>query len=139
MIFLSLVGELFAQQPVRKGSEHGCSKEYNENRIPTAQQYEHRPGANAGECPAQPENEPTDQVAGYALVFRVENDLLAFRRLQMCALDHLHDTDSCDDSREDDAVHVERLEVEHLEYPEPGNGFRLIQRDPQQDAYEDIF
>src|ERR1700704_5755524 len=98
-----------------------------------------RAGARAGQRPAHAEEGPAHDVAdAVAERFRRRRDRPARRVAKLEALDRLERYGRDDDGRADDAVHVKRLEPEHLLNPEPGDRFRLEEHDAEQCADEEV-
>ncbi len=131
--------QLAAQQSVDESASHSGEQEHNEHRIAAAQQDKHGAGADAGQCPAEAEYKTADNIALPALVFILDDNFCALRGFHVRSFDELYRHCAHRNSGKDNAVHMERLEVEHLENAVPRHGFCFIQRHAEQDAYEDIF
>jgi hypothetical protein len=133
------VRQVFSGYAVKEGTGHSREEENDKDGIATTHEDEHGRGTDAGEGPAKAEDESADDVAGVGIIFGGKDDFFSLCGFEVSAFNDLHQDDAEDDGGADDAVHVERLEVEHFVYPEPGNGFGFIEGHAEEDADDDEF
>lgn len=127
-----------AQLAIHISAGHGGQQVHDEYCVPCSHQDEHGAGAGACQSPTHAKNDAAVQVAGNALVFVLDQDLLAGCILQVLSFDELHNDDSSYHRRAYDAIHVKALETEHFINAEVGYRFAFVQCKAEQHAHQYI-
>ena len=128
--------QLVLQHSIKKSTKQ-CANEHDAYAPEArAKQNVYRARAGTYKPPAKAEEDAAHNVVGKAFVLIGDNDRLSGNVLHVAALDELHPDKPGHYSYANDAVHVERLEVEHFINAVPGYGFRFGQYDPENQAYE---
>mgnify|MGYP000953459512 FL=1 len=120
------------EQSIDKCAGHRSDEIDDKYGVACAKQDKHWGGACTCNGPAAAEYKATDDISRISIGLVLDDDLLAFLVLDVPPFDDLDYDDTGDNSRSDDAEHMETLEPEHFIDPEPGSCFTLIQDEPQQ-------
>lgn len=128
--------QLVLEQSVKEGSQQRPYQHYANAPEAGTKQNVYRPRAGSHKPPAKAEEDAAHDIVGKTFVLVGNNDGLAGNILHVAALDELYADNPGHHSHADDAVHVERLEVEHFINSIPGYGLRFGQYNAENDAYE---
>lgn len=122
--------QVISYQTIHPCARHGAQKRNRYNRQPAAYKGEKRPGAGAGNGPAQAEYQPAVNVAPGKFLFG-DHDRFAIYRPEIKAFYQPYGNHPHHNGAADNAVHMERLEPEHFLYPEPGDDLAFNKHDPK--------
>lgn len=126
--------QFILHHPIHISTQNGAQYYQYDDPVALSDEHIHRPGAAAGDGPAQPKGRACQQVARNAQLHRRIAHQIAGEGFDFQFFHGKNDTSAQNNRRTDDAVHVDALETEHLVDAKPGDGFRLGHDDAEENT-----
>ena len=111
------------EQPVQISTGKRTNNHNNHGDKAVTDVYKHGAGAGACKCPAQAKNQPAQNVFGPAFIFIGYHNGIALPVSNIKAFNKVNRKCAQNNGGTNDAIHVKRLEAEHLLDAVPGYSF----------------